>query len=313
MTLWNTTFNQGTDSEISLREYLAEISKFPLLDFSTEVSLAKRVEAGQLALDRIASGDATGDESNIIQDADEARAALTNSNLRLVVSIAKRYRFHGLSFLDLIQEGNIGLMRAAEKFDYHRGFRFSTYATWWIRQSITRAIGEQKGSIRLPQHISEEVVKVVRARVLLLQELSREPTVDELALHCSISKTRIVELLNYRTEAVSLDQNFPTDSDSDLSLIDTISDAGSIGIYGGMEHEGLREALVDAIQPLTDKEREVVTMKYGLGHEKDLVSEDQIAQRLGISKERVRQLESRAIRKLRSTDKDGTLKGLMEP
>ena len=171
----------GPESEESLREYLTEISKYPLLDFQQESDLARRIEIGSLALQRCMDGGGHASDEELIDDGEAAKSALTNSNLRLVVSIAKRYRYRGVSFLDLIQQGNIALMRAAEKFDYRKGFRFSTYATWWIRQAMARAIGEQKGSIRLPQHVAEELGIVSRTRQLLIQELSREPTLAEIS------------------------------------------------------------------------------------------------------------------------------------
>lgn len=313
MTFWPSSPSNNNDSEISLREYLSEIARFPLLDFGAEVELAKCIEAAQSVVDRIGTPTELPTDSQVLHQGDLAKIALTNSNLRLVVSIAKRYRYRGLSFLDLIQEGNIGLMRAAEKYDHHRGFRFSTYATWWIKQGMARAVGEQKGSIRLPQHVSEEVGSLMRIRSVLAQELSREPTMEELALGCSIPRSRVVELMNYRRDAVSLDQSLSNDSDNDTTLIDTIEDLASQGISFAIEIEGLRSALMTVISELTEMERNVVVLRYGLSLEKGLSNEDQIAKHLGISRERVRQLEARAIRRMRSTDTTGALRALLEP
>lgn len=314
MALWNiANSTQAVDSEVSLKDYLAEISKFSLLNFDAEIALAKRIEAGHNAQSHLDASEEKPCDRKIIKDGEIAKCTLTNANLRLVVSIAKRFRYHGLSFLDLIQEGNIGLMKAADKYDYHRGFRFSTYATWWIKQSMARAVGEQKGSFRLPQHVSEELGIVTRTRAALTQELSREPTIDELSARCSMSASRVIELMTYRSDAVSLDQSLGSDTGNDIALVDTIEDTASKGLYAAVEHEGLRIALMEALEQLTEKEREVVSLKYGLGPEKELVLEDQIAKRLGISRERVRQLEARAVRRMRSKDDTGELKSLMEP
>ena len=302
----------GPESEESLREYLAEISKYPLLSFHEEADLAKRIEIGSLALQRCLDGGGHASDEALIDDGEEAKMVLTNSNLRLVVSIAKRYRYRGVSFLDLIQEGNIALMRAAEKFDHRKGFRFSTYATWWIRQAMARAIGEQKGSIRLPQHVAEELGTVSRARQILLQELSHEPTLDEIAVASQLPRKRVADLLALQVDAVSLDQSLGGDGSGEATLLDLIEDSGSRSEFSEVEGTAIRQALVKAMGVLTEKERAVVTMKYGLGQSPEPVADDVIAARLGISRERVRQLEHRAKVRLRTADANGELKGMLE-
>ncbi|MDA8102298.1 MAG: sigma-70 family RNA polymerase sigma factor [Nitrospiraceae bacterium] len=302
----------GPESEASLREYLMEISKYPLLNFHEEAELARRIETGCLALQRCLDGGGHASDEALIDDGEAAKVTLTNSNLRLVVSIAKRYRYRGVSFLDLIQEGNIALMRAAEKFDYHKGFRFSTYATWWIRQAMARAIGEQKGTIRLPQHVAEELGMVSRTRQLLMQELSHEPTLDELSAASQLPARRVADLLALQVEAVSLDQSLGGDGSGEATLIDVIEDAGSRGEFSEVEGAALRQALVKAMGVLTEKERAVITMKFGLGASPEPVSDEVIASRLGVSRERVRQLEHRAKVRLRSADAGGELKGMLE-
>ena len=313
MTLRNLNFAQGSDSEFSLREYLGEISRYPLLDAEREGELARRIEAGALALQRQIDGGGREGDAELITDGERAKAELTNSNLRLVVSIAKRYRHRGLSMLDLIQEGNLGLIRAAEKFDYRRGFRFSTYATWWIRQSMARAAGEQKGSFRLPQHISEDLAVVVRSRGEMVQELSREPTIKELSERTQMPKERVVELLSLRIDAVSLEQSLASSTDGDLKLVDTIADLSSASGYAELENLAVRGALDDAMVALTDKERVVIQMKFGIGQLAGPASDEEIAASLGISRERVRQLEHRAKLRMRVADTGGELKALMEP
>ncbi len=302
----------GPESEASLREYLMEISKYPLLNFQEEADLARRIETGCLALQRCLDGGGHASDEALIDDGEAAKMTLTNSNLRLVVSIAKRYRYRGVSFLDLIQEGNIALMRAAEKFDYHKGFRFSTYATWWIRQAMARAIGEQKGSIRLPQHVAEELGMVSRTRQLLMQELSHEPTLDELSAASQLPARRVADLLALQVDAVSLDQSLGGDGSGEATLMDVIEDAGSRGEFSEVEGTAVRQALVKAMGVLTEKERAVITMKYGLGQVTEPVSDEVITNRLGISRERVRQLEHRAKVRLRSADASGELKGMLE-
>lgn len=313
MTLRNLNFAQGSDSEFSLREYLGEISRYPLLDAEREGDLARRIEAGALALQRQIDGGPRDGDVELAIDGETAKGELTNSNLRLVVSIAKRYRYRGISVLDLIQEGNLGLIRAAEKFDFRRGFRFSTYATWWIRESIARAAGEQKGSFRLPQHISEDLAVVVRNRGEMVQELSREPSAKELAERCQMPVERVIELLSLRIDAVSLEQSLASNSDGGLKLGDTIADSSAPSGYAELETLAVHGALDDAMVALTDKERAVIQMKFGFGEVSDPASDEEIAASLGISRERVRQLEYRAKLRMRVADTGGQLKELMEP
>ncbi|CAG4928769.1 MULTISPECIES: sigma-70 family RNA polymerase sigma factor [Acidithrix] len=312
MTDMNTTSKSSLESDISLRDYLKEISKYPLLNSEEELELASRIDARTLALVRLEANEPLEGDQELIKLGDLAKLKLTNSNLRLVVSIAKRYRYRGLSFLDLIQEGNIGLMRAAEKFDYRKGFRFSTYATWWIKQAIVRSIGEQKGNIRIPQHILDDLNLITRIKGTLKQELARDPTMPELARACQMPLEHIVDLLNIKSDSISLDQNLKSDSEGEVTLMDMIEDESSASRYLGVEQEDIRGRLRHALDELGDKEREVLSLKYGLGSAAVPIRDDEIARLMGVSKERIHQIESRAMRRVKFGNSAEELRGLID-
>jgi len=258
----------------SLRLYLREISRIPLLSAQRELDLAQRVESG----DRV------------------ARNHLIEANLRLVVSIAKRYVGQGLSLEDLIGEGNIGLIRAVMKFDPSKGFRFSTYATWWIKQAITRSILEGTRTVRLPVYIMEEVMRVKRMTRQLYQDLGREPTVAQIGEGLGISGERVTELLVWAEKVFSLDA--PLSDEEENSLSDLIEDHSSEGPEGTTDREMLREEVRRALSALTQREREVIELRFGLLDDHDHTLEE-VGRRLKVTRERVRQIEERAIRKLR--------------
>jgi RNA polymerase primary sigma factor len=258
----------------SLRLYLREISRIPLLSAQRELDLAQRVERG----DRV------------------ARNHLIEANLRLVVSIAKRYVGQGLSLEDLIGEGNIGLIRAVMKFDPSKGFRFSTYATWWIKQAITRSILEGTRTVRLPVYIMEEVMRVKRMTRQLYQDLGREPTVAQIGEGLGISGERVTELLVWAEKVFSLDA--PLSDEEENSLSDLIEDHGAEGPEGKTDREMLREEVRRALSALTQREREVIELRFGLLDDHDHTLEE-VGRRLKVTRERVRQIEERAIRKLR--------------
>ncbi|MCC6833016.1 MAG: RNA polymerase sigma factor RpoD [Thermoleophilia bacterium] len=258
-----------------VRMYLREIGKVPLLTAAEEVSLAKRIERN----------DPT------------ARAALIEANLRLVVSVAKRYAGRGMAFLDLIQEGNLGLMRAVEKFDYRRGYKFSTYATWWIRQAITRAIADQARTIRVPVHMVETINRLARVQRQLLQDLGREPTVDELAVEMEVTSQRIREIQKIAQEPVSLET--PVGEDDDSELGDLIEDDGVAGPAEEVSRTLRREELWDVLGQLSERERKVLELRFGLRGEEPRTLEE-VGQRFGVTRERIRQIEAKTLTKLQT-------------
>ena len=291
-----------------VRMYLKEIGKVPLLVAEQEVSLARRIEAGLEAAERLVqledqygSCDAippqtTFNEERIIADGLAAKSMLIEANLRLVVSIAKRYRNRGLAFLDLIQEGNLGLMRAVEKFDYTKGFKFSTYATWWIRQAITRAIADQARTIRIPVHMVETINKVVRVQRQALQELGREPTIQELALKVDMSPTRVREILRINQDTVSLEQ--PIGDEEDFSLSDVIEDQGAVVPADAAARALLNEAVKQALSELSEREQKVVRLRFGLD-DGQMRTLEEVGREFGVTRERIRQIESKTLAKLR--------------
>ena len=258
-----------------VRMYLREIGKVPLLTAAEEVSLAKRIERN----------DPT------------ARAALIEANLRLVVSVAKRYAGRGMAFLDLIQEGNLGLMRAVEKFDYRRGYKFSTYATWWIRQAITRAIADQARTIRVPVHMVETINRLARVQRQLLQDLGREPTVEELALEMEVTPQRVREIQKIAQEPVSLET--PVGEDDDSELGDLIEDDGVAGPAEEVSRTLRREELWDVLGQLSERERKVLELRFGLRGEEPRTLEE-VGQRFGVTRERIRQIEAKTLTKLQT-------------
>ncbi|MGH7904481.1 MAG: RNA polymerase sigma factor RpoD [Candidatus Dormibacteraceae bacterium] len=271
-----------------VRMYLKEIGRVDLLTAAQEVEIAKRMEAGSW----------------------DARQHLTEANLRLVVSIAKKYMGRGLSFLDLIQEGNLGLIRAVEKFDYHKGYKFSTYATWWIRQAITRAIADQSRTIRVPVHMVETINKLVRVSRLLEQELAREPTQEELAQELGVTAAKVREIIEILgQEPVSLET--PIGEEDDSALADFIEDKDATPPLEGASLTLLHGELEDVLDTLSPRERRVLQLRFGLidGHQRTL---DEVARRFGVSRERIRQMEAAALRKLRQPDRSGRLREFFE-
>jgi len=285
--------------------YLKEIGKVPLLTAELEVELAKRIEAGALAANELEVRQTRDDPAKAddrtplqrqVRRGQQAKEALIEANLRLVVSIAKRYRNRGLAFLDLIQEGNLGLMRAVEKFDYTKGFKFSTYATWWIRQAITRALADQGRTIRIPVHMVETINKVVRVQRQLLQEFGREPTVEEIAGRVEFTIERVREIQRINQDTVSLEQ--PMGEEEDFSLSDLIEDQGAEVPDDAATRSMLHEAVRDALATLPKREREVMELRFGLedGRVRTL---EEVGKAFGVTRERIRQIEAKTLAKLR--------------
>jgi len=270
-----------------VRMYLREIGKIPLLKPEEEVELAKRVEAG----------DPVG------------KAKLVEANLRLVVSIAKKYIGRGMLFLDLIQEGNLGLIRAVEKFDYRKGFKFSTYATWWIRQAITRAIADQARTIRIPVHMVETINKLIRISRQLVQRLGREPTAEEIANEMGIGSERVEEIQRIAQEPVSLET--PIGEEEDSQLGDFIEDKELPSPEDAAAGQLLREQLEGMLEDLTEREKEVLRLRFGLedGHPYTL---EEVGRRFGVTRERIRQIEAKALRKLRHPSRSKKLRDFLE-
>jgi RNA polymerase nonessential primary-like sigma factor len=299
----------GLVSTDLVRVYLNTIGKTALLTAEQEVELAKRIEAGLYAERLLAEKQLTPalkrDYKLLAADGRAAKAHLLEANLRLVVSVAKRYTGHGMTFLDLIQEGNVGLIRAVEKFDYTKGFKFSTYATWWIRQAITRAMADSGRTIRLPVHLAEQVNKVVRTRRRIHQELEREPTPEELGLELDMTAERITELLEYSRDLVSLDQTVGADEESRLG--DFIEDADAAVAEDAVAFQMMKGDVRNVLETLEDRERDVVIMRFGLDGEQPRTLE-QIGKRFGLSRERVRQIERETMAKLRDPQRADALR-----
>jgi RNA polymerase primary sigma factor len=297
-----------------VRMYLKEIGKVPLLTGPQEVSLAKRIEAGLDAVDRVAQTSDLSDAQRaslraVSRDGELAKRQLTEANLRLVVSIAKRYVGRGMALLDLIQEGNLGLIRAVEKFDYTKGFKFSTYATWWIRQAITRAIADQARTIRIPVHMVETMNKVMRIQRQLLQELGREPTVDEIAAKVELTPDRVREIQRLGQEPVSLET--PVGDDDDSFLGDFVEDPNATAPATAAARALLTEAIEEALEELNDRERQVVRLRFGLddGQVRTL---EEVGKEFGVTRERIRQIESKTLAKLRHPTRSQRLRDYLE-
>ena len=291
-----------------MHTYLKEIGKVQLLDAALEVELAQRILAGTEAAERLeldgAGNEADGDRTRasdraLVRRGQAAKEALIEANLRLVVSIAKRYRNRGMAFLDLIQEGNLGLMRAVEKFDHTKGFKFSTYATWWIRQAITRAIADQARTIRIPVHMVETINKVVWAQRQLLQELGREPTASELAQQVDFTIERVREIQQINQDTVSLEQ--PMGDEDDFSLSDLIEDRGAVVPDDAATRIMLDEAVREALGHLAPREQDVVRLRFGLDDGKVRTLEE-VGKAFGVTRERIRQIEAKTLAKLRRPD-----------
>jgi RNA polymerase primary sigma factor len=305
-----------------VRMYLKEIGKVPLLTAEQEVTLAKRIEAGLHAQQKLEPVNEEGEplpvdlsdaqRSSLFavqRDGQLARRQLTEANLRLVVSIAKRYVGRGMALLDLIQEGNLGLIRAVEKFDYTKGFKFSTYATWWIRQAITRAIADQARTIRIPVHMVETMNKVLRVQRQMLQELGREPTVEEVAAKVEMTPDKVREIQRIAQEPVSLET--PVGEEDDSLLGDFVEDPNVIAPATAAARALLSEAIEEALQELNDRERAVVRLRFGLD-DGQIRTLEEVGREFGVTRERIRQIESKTLAKLRHPTRSQRLRDYLE-
>jgi RNA polymerase primary sigma factor len=298
-----------------VKDYLKQIGKVPLLNAEQEVELAKRIEAGLFAEEKLADAPAglhppqRGDMEWIAEDGRRAKNHLLEANLRLVVSLAKRYTGRGMLFLDLIQEGNLGLIRAVEKFDYTKGYKFSTYATWWIRQAITRAMADQARTIRIPVHMVEVINKLARVQRQMLQDLGREPTPEELAAELDMTPEKVIEVQKYGREPISL--HTPLGEDGDSEFGDLIEDSEAIQPGEAVSFTLLQEQLHSVLDTLSEREAGVVSMRFGLtdGQPKTL---DEIGKVYGVTRERIRQIESKTMSKLRHPSRSQVLRDYLD-
>jgi RNA polymerase primary sigma factor len=296
-----------------VRMYLKEIGRVPLLTAQEEVELAKRIEAGLLAEAALAAGKSSLPQTDDLRwraaDGQGAKRHLVEANLRLVVSIAKRYVGRGMAFLDLIQEGNLGLIRAVEKFDYVKGFKFSTYATWWIRQAITRAIADQARTIRIPVHMVETINKLVRVQRQLLQDLNREPTPEEIAGQMEMTPEKVREIQKISQEPVSL--YTPVGEEEDSHLGDFIEDSEAIIPLERASFKLLQEQLESVLHTLSKREKEVIRLRFGLVDGQPRTLED-VGKKFGVTRERIRQIESKTLSKLRHPSRSQKLRDYLE-
>ena len=278
---------EGISIDDPVRMYLKEIGRVPLLTAEEEIEIAQRMEQGD----------------------EEAKKKLAEANLRLVVSIAKRYVGRGMLFLDLIQEGNLGLIKAVEKFDYRKGYKFSTYATWWIRQAITRAIADQARTIRIPVHMVETINKLIRVSRQLLQEYGREPTPDEIAKAMGISESKVREIIKIAQEPVSLET--PIGEEEDSHLGDFLEDETALAPAEAASHALMKEQLKDVLDTLTPREEKVLRLRFGLddGHQRTL---EEVGKEFQVTRERIRQIEAKALRKLRHPSRSKKLKDYLD-
>jgi RNA polymerase primary sigma factor len=297
-----------------VKDYLKQIGKVPLLNAEQEVELAKRIEAGLFAEDKLANSDKIAPKLKreleiIAEDGRRAKNHLLEANLRLVVSLAKRYTGRGMLFLDLIQEGNLGLIRAVEKFDYTKGYKFSTYATWWIRQAITRAMADQARTIRIPVHMVEVINKLARVQRQMLQDLGREPTPEELAKELDMTPEKVVEVQKYGREPISL--HTPLGEDGDSEFGDLIEDSEAVVPADAVSFTLLQEQLHSVLDTLSEREAGVVSMRFGLtdGQPKTL---DEIGKVYGVTRERIRQIESKTMSKLRHPSRSQVLRDYLD-
>jgi RNA polymerase primary sigma factor len=307
-----------TASADSVRAYLKQIGKVALLNAEEEVELAKRIEAGLYAAERLRKAEEETEKLApqmrrdlrwIVRDGERAKNHLLEANLRLVVSLAKRYTGRGMAFLDLIQEGNLGLIRAVEKFDYTKGYKFSTYATWWIRQAITRAMADQARTIRIPVHMVEVINKLGRIQRELLQDLGREPTPEELAKEMDITPEKVLEIQQYAREPISLDQTIGDEGDSQLG--DFIEDSEAVVAVDAVSFTLLQDQLQSVLATLSEREAGVVRLRFGLtdGQPRTL---DEIGQVYGVTRERIRQIESKTMSKLRHPSRSQVLRDYLD-
>ncbi|WP_308190975.1 RNA polymerase sigma factor [Pseudonocardia terrae] len=307
-----------TASADSVRAYLKQIGKVALLNAEEEVELAKRIEAGLYAAERLRRAIEASEKLSpqlrrdlrwIVRDGERAKNHLLEANLRLVVSLAKRYTGRGMAFLDLIQEGNLGLIRAVEKFDYTKGYKFSTYATWWIRQAITRAMADQARTIRIPVHMVEVINKLGRIQRELLQDLGREPTPEELAKEMDITPEKVLEIQQYAREPISLDQTIGDEGDSQLG--DFIEDSEAVVAVDAVSFTLLQDQLQSVLATLSEREAGVVRLRFGLtdGQPRTL---DEIGQVYGVTRERIRQIESKTMSKLRHPSRSQVLRDYLD-
>ena len=284
----DTALSSNTKINDSVRMYLKEIGRVPLLSADEEVALALRIQEGDT----------------------EAKQELAEANLRLVVSIANRYVGRGMQFLDLIQEGNMGLMKAVEKFDHTKGFKFSTYATWWIRQAITRAIADQARTIRIPVHMVETINKLVRVQRQLLQDLGREPTPEEIGAEMDLPTEKVREILKIAQEPVSLET--PIGEEDDSHLGDFIEDDNATSPADHTAYALLKEQLDEVLEQLTDREENVLRLRFGLDKNGEIRTLEQVGQVFGVTRERIRQIEAKALRKLRHPSRSKQLKDFLD-
>ena len=305
-----------TASADSVRAYLTQIGKVGLLSAGDEVELAKRVEAGLFAAERLSTlaqdecaSPLCRDLRWIVRDGERAKNHLVEANLRLVVSVAKRYTGRGMAFLDLSQEGNLGLIRAVEKFDYTRGYKFSTYATWWIRQAVSRAMADQSRTVRIPVHMVEVINKLGSIRRELLAELGREPTREELAHQMDLTPAKVLEIQQYGREPISLDQTIGDEGDSQLG--DFIEDCEAVVAVDAAAFTLLREQLRAVLATVSEREAGIIGLRYGLtdGQPRTL---DQVGLEYGVTRERIRQIEARTMSKLRHPSRSQALRDYLD-
>jgi RNA polymerase primary sigma factor len=285
--------------------YLREIGRVPLLSAAEEVSLAKRMERGRLERQR----PLRDQNLRIILDGEEGQRKLTEANLRLVVSVAKKYIGRGMSLLDLIQEGNIGLMKAVDKFEYRRGYKFSTYATWWIRQAITRAIADQARTIRIPVHMIETINKLIRTARSLVQEYGREPSPEEIAKKMGIPVMKVRKVLKIAQEPISLET--PIGEEEDSHLKDFIEDRSAVSPVEAAIQLDLRSQTQTVLKTLTPREEKVLKLRFGVGDGSEHTLEE-VGQNFAVTRERIRQIESKALRKLRHPSRSKVLRVFLE-
>lgn len=308
----NLTISGATADPV--KDYLKQIGKVALLNAELEVELAKRIEAGLFAEEKLATAKSLApaerrDLSWVVKDGARAKSHLLEANLRLVVSLAKRYTGRGMQFLDLIQEGNLGLIRAVEKFDYTKGYKFSTYATWWIRQAITRAMADQARTIRIPVHMVEVINKLARVQRQLLQDLGREPTPEELAAELDMTPEKVVEVQKYGREPISLSTPLGEDGDSEFG--DLIEDTEAVVPADAVGFTMLQQELERVLDSLHPREAGVIRSRFGLGDGVQMTL-DQIGEKFGVTRERIRQIESKTMSKLRHPSRSQLLRDYLD-